>query len=99
MLFDAIAIAELDIADYQSNRDQFMTLLENHYVPTGQFELIADFLETYEEAITMQDQITMTQMITSSIRAATAPAFSHVLVMALNVLEIHATPAFSISAK
>ena len=40
-----------------------MTLLENHYVPTGQLELIADFLDTYEEAITVQDRITMTQMI------------------------------------
>ena len=43
-----------------------MTLLENHYVPTGQLELIADFLETYEEVITVEDQITMTQMITQS---------------------------------
>ena len=56
-------MADLDISEYGRDPVAFMTLLEDHYVPTGQLEIIADFVNTYAEQIDPIDLWRMGQMI------------------------------------
>lgn len=56
-------MADLDIADYCRDPAGFMLLLQNHYVPTRQLELIVDFVNDYSDQINDIDLWRMGQMI------------------------------------
>ena len=56
-------MADLDIADYCRDPAGFMSLLQNHYVPTRQLEAIVDFVNDYSDQINVIDLWSMIQMI------------------------------------
>ena len=55
-------MADLDIADYCRDPAGVMLLLQNHYVPTRQLELIVDFVNDYSDQINDIDLWRMGQM-------------------------------------